>query len=346
VNPSVRRLIVALGVFATLVAVGTVGYFLLGHGRWGLADCGYMTVITISTVGFFELGHMRDVAGARPLTVGLIISGVGVLAYMQSNLTALLVEGVIGHALRRRRMQIDIGKLSQHIVVAGAGGTGKHVIEELAATQTPFVAIDLNEQVLKDVAVEVCGGKMLYVHGDATADHALLAAGVQRARGVVAALTHDKDNLYVTLSARSLNAAARIVSKVVEDEAAPKILKAGASSTVNPSMIGARRLASELIRPEVNEFLDQMLRDKDKTLRLEEVTVGRGSSFVGLALKDTPIRRETRALVVAIRATAIRATDPAFVYNPEPDYVILEGTTLIVLGEADSIVRLRRLVSG
>jgi voltage-gated potassium channel len=341
VNASVRRLIVALGVFATLVAIGTVGYFWLGHGRWGLADCGYMTVITISTVGFFELGHMREVAGARSLTVGLIISGVGVLAYMQSNLTALLVEGVIGHALRRRRMQRDIGKLSQHIVVAGAGGTGKHVIEELAATHTPFVAIDLNEQVLKEVAAEVCGGKMLYVHGDATADHALLAAGVQRARGVVAALTHDKDNLYVTLSVRSLNAMARIVSKVVEDEAAPKILKAGASSTVNPSMIGARRLASELIRPEVNEFLDQMLRDKDKTLRLEEVLVGRGSSFVGLALKDTPIRRETRALVVAVRAT-----DRAFVYNPEPDYVILEGTTLIVLGEADSIVRLRRLVSG
>jgi voltage-gated potassium channel len=128
------------------------------------------------------------------------------------------------------------------------------------------------------------------------------------------------------------------VSKVVEDEAAPKILKAGASSTVNPTMIGARRLASELIRPEVNEFLDQMLRDKEKTLRLEEVTIGRGSSLVGVCLKDTPIRRETRALVVAVRAT-----DRAFVYNPDPDYLIAEGTTLIVLGEAESILKLRRI---
>jgi voltage-gated potassium channel len=339
-NASVRRLIVGLGVFVILVALGSVGYFILGHGRWGLGDCAYMTVITISTVGFFELRQMSDVPGARALTVGLIVSGVGVLAYTQSNLTALFVEGVIGQALRRRRMQRDIARLSHHIVVAGAGSTGKHVIEELVATRTPFVAIDRSEQSLLEVSEEMCGGKLLYVHGDATQDHALLAAGVDRARGVVAALTHDKDNLYVTISARSLNGQARIVSKVVEDEAAAKILKAGASAIVSPTMIGARRLASELIRPEVTEFLDQMLRDKDKNLRLEEVVVPAGSPFVGLMLKDTPIRRETRALVVAARSA-----DRAFAYNPEPDYVIVEGTTLIVLGETASIVKLRELVN-
>lgn len=329
----------SLALFLFLVVAGSTGYFVLGEGRWAPLDCAYMTVITISTVGFFELGHMKEVAGARGLTVVLIVSGVGVLAYMQSNLTALLVEGVIGNAWRRGRMQREIDKLSNHIVVAGAGGTGKHVVEELAHTHTPFVVIDRNEEKLKDVSAEFCKGRMLYVHGDATADGALLRAGIQRARGVVAALTHDKDNLYVTLSARSLNADARIVSKVVEDEAAPKILKAGATSTVNPTMIGARRLASELIRPMVNEFLDQMLRDKDKTLRLEEVTVGAGSSLVGLALKDTPIRRDTRALVVAVRAT-----DKTFLYNPDPDYLIAEGTTLIVLGEAPSIQKLREIV--
>jgi voltage-gated potassium channel len=338
-HASIRRLIIAVGVFAALVAIGTIGYFALGDGRWTVGDCAYMTVITISTVGFFELGHLRDVPGARTLTVGLIISGVGVLAYMQSNLTALLVEGFIGQAWRRRRMERDIAKLSGHIVVAGAGGTGKHVVEELTVTQTPFVVIDRSEHVLRQVSDDLTGGKMLYVHGDATLDHVLLSAGVERARGVVAALTHDKDNLYVTLSARSLNAAARIVSKVVEDEAAPKILKAGASSIVNPTMIGARRLAGELIRPEVHEFLDQMVRDKDRNLRLEEVVVGRGSLFVGRALKDTPIRRQTRALVVAVRGA-----DREFLYNPDPEHVIVEGSTLIVLGEVGSIVKLRNLV--
>ena len=341
-NTLVRRLVVALGIFATLVAAGTGGYFLIGQGRWALGDCAYMTVITISTVGFFELGQMREVPGARVLTVSLIVGGVGVLAYMQSSLTALFVEGVIGHAWRRRRMLREIAKMSGHVVVAGAGATGKHVIEELLATRTPFIAIDRSEQVLEQVSEELCGGvgKMLHVHGDATLDHVLLTAGVARARGVVAALTHDKDNLYVTLSARSLNAQARIVSKVVEDEAAPKIIKAGATSIVSPTMIGGRRLASELIRPAVNEFLDQMLRDKDKNLRLEEVVIERGSSFGGVALKDTPIRRETRALVIAARAAA-----RTFTYNPDPEYVIAEGTTLIVLGETDSIVKLRQLLT-
>jgi voltage-gated potassium channel len=334
----VRRLITALGAFGLLVAVGTFGYLALGRGRWTLDECAYMTVITISTVGFYELREMAGVPGARALTVGLIISGVGVLAYTQSNLTALFIEGALGHAFRRRRMDREIQGLSGHIVVAGAGGTGRHVIEELAATRTTFVVIDRSQQVLEQVAAEVCRGKMLFVLGDATLDHVLLEAGVDRARGVVAALTHDKDNLYVTLSARSLNAGARIVSKVVEEEAAPKILKAGASSIVNPTLIGARRLASELIRPEVNEFLDQMLRDKDRNLRLEEVTIAPGSGFVGLALKDTPIRRETRALVVAVRGA-----DRSFVYNPDPDSILREGTTLIVLGEAESIVKLRRL---
>jgi voltage-gated potassium channel len=340
VSASIRRLVAALGVFTSLVFVGTVAYFALGHGRWSLADCAYMTVITISTVGFGELGHMGEVPGARLVTVGLIVSGVGVLAYTQSNLTALLVEGAIGQALRRRKMQKDIDKLSGHVVVAGAGGTGKHVVEELHATRTPFVVIDRGESVLRQLSQDICEGKMLYVHGDATLDHVLVTAGIARARGVVAALTHDKDNLYVTLSARSLNASARIVSKVVEDEAGAKIMKAGASATVNPTMIGARRLAGELIRPEVHEFMENLVRDKDKNLRLEEVVVGRGSSFVGLQLKDTPIRRETRALVVAVRGSG-----KEFTYNPEPDFLIVEGTTLIVLGEADSVVKLRKLVA-
>jgi voltage-gated potassium channel len=182
-------------------------------------------------------------------------------------------------------------------------------------------------------------GKLLYVHGDATDDHALLDANVKTARGVVAALTHDKDNLFVTLSARSLNPRARIVAKIVEDEAEPKMLKAGATAVVSPTMIGGRRMASELIRPEVTEFLDQMLRDKNKNLRLEEVGIPDASWFVGRMLKDTPIRRETKLLVVAVRGS-----DRTFVYNPEPDTVLDRGTTLIVLGEADAVVKLRKLV--
>lgn len=338
-NASLRRLLIAVAVLTALAIFGATGLWVIGDGRWDFSECVYMAVITLSTVGFGELSQMHLVPGARPLTITLIVAGVGALAYVQGNLTALLVEGVIGQAWRRNRMRKAIERLEGHIVVAGAGSTGKHVIEELVATRTPFVVIDRSVEHLERISEDVCGSKMLHVHGDATSDHVLLEAGLERARGVVAALTHDKDNLFVTLSARSLNSSARIVAKIVEDDAAPKMLKAGASAAVNPTLIGGRRLASELIRPEVNEFLDQMLRDKTKNLRIEEAIVPERSSLIGVPLKDSPIRRETRLLVVAVRDN-----ERQFVYNPDPDYVIHEGATLIVMGEAESVVKLRRIL--
>jgi voltage-gated potassium channel len=326
-------------VFLCLVAAGTLGFYHLGQGRWALAECAYMTIITISTVGFGELSNMGEVPGARLLTVSLIVSGVGALAYVQGNLTALLVEGVLGQVWRRNRMRAHIESLADHVVVAGAGATGRHVIDELIATRTPFVVIDRNLELLQRISRDQMGGKMLYVHDDATHDHALLTANVKDARGVVAALTEDKDNLFVTLSARSLNAKARIVAKVVEDEASPKMLRAGATAVVSPTMIGGRRMVSELIRPQVTEFLDIMLRDRDKNLRLEEIVLPPSSAFMGKALKDVPIRAKTKLLVVALRMT-----DRSFVYNPEPEFILEAGMTLIVMGDQDGVATLRDMV--
>lgn len=325
-------------VLTSLVAIGASCFWVLGAGRWRFDECLYMTVITVSTVGFGELSQMHEVPGARIVTVFLIVSGVAALAYVQGNLTALLVEGVIGQVLRRNRMRNAIAKLQRHVVVAGAGSTGRHVIEELVATATPFVVIDRDLAHLERLSEDIAQGRMLYIHGDATDDHALVSAGIERAMGVVAALTHDKDNLFVTLSARSLNAHARIVTKIVEDHAGAKMLKAGATSCVNPAMIGGRRMASELVRPEVNEFLDQMLRDKTKNLRIEECVVPEASSYCGVSLKDSPIRRETKLLVIAVRHK-----DRTFVYNPDPDHLIDGGTTLIVMGDAESVAKLRKI---
>ncbi len=339
-SKSVKRLAVAAALLVGLVLGGSAGYFALGAGRWTFGECVYMTVITLSTVGFGELSRMGEVEGARTLTIFLIVGGIGTLAYVQANVTALLVEGAIGQALRRNRMRKKIEALSKHIVVAGSGSTGKHVIEELVATKTPFVVIDRNHEHVERLSETMMHGEMLFVHGDATEDHILMQAGVDRAAGVVAALTHDKDNLFVTLSARSLNAHARIVSKVTEDESAPKMLKAGATATVSPTQIGGRRMASELIRPEVNEFLDQMLRDKDKSLRLEEVVIPKASPYAGHALRDAPIRRETNLLVIAVRQPTRE-----FVYNPDPDFVLDVGMTLVVMGAADDVRKLRTLVN-
>ena len=334
-----RRLGITVALFHSLLLVGTVGYFLLGAGRWTLFDCFYMTVITVATVGYGELPEMAGVRGARLFTVVMIMGGVGILAYLQASVTVLLVEGFFGKALRGRRMNKAIGALKDHVVVAGAGSTGKHVIEELVKVNEAFVVIDHSGEHLERINEELANGKLLFVRGDATDDRTLLAAGVERARGVVAALTHDKDNLFVTLSARSLNAHARIVAKVVEPEAEAKMLKAGASTIVSPAMLGGRRMASEVVRPEVHRFVEEMLADKGANFRMEEVLISEGSPFVGKSLSDLPTRGELRILVVAAKMPG-----GGFVYDPEGELELIVGTKLIVLGEAPSIAKLRVVV--
>ncbi len=332
------RILAPVALLASVIVGGAVALYAVGRGRWSFSDAIYMAVNAVSTVGFRELEGMGQVRFSRAVTVSVILAGLGAVAYFQSSLTALLVQGVLGERFRMRRMQARIDKLTDHIIVTGAGATGMHAIEELHATRTPFVAVDQSRAVLERLSAEVTRGEMLYVVGDATDDMVLMQAGVTRAKGVIAALTEDKDNLFVALSVRSLNAEARIVAKVIAPDAAPKMMRAGANATVSPNMIGGRRLASELVRPTVTEFIDQMLRDKDDVLRLEEVVIPDRSPFLGRSLREVPIRAETKLLVVALRV------DRKFIYNPEPSSVMEAGTVLVVLGEHANVARLREMV--
>ncbi|MEO7327667.1 MAG: potassium channel protein [Minicystis sp.] len=339
-RPEERRIQIRgpLTLLVSVILVGSGALFAVGRGRWSFGEAVYMAINAVSTVGYRELDGMAEVRGSYVITVAIILAGLGTLTYFQSTLTALLVQGVIGERFRLRRMQKRIDALSNHVIVAGVGATGMHVVEELQATKTCFVVIDKQKTTLEKISEELVGGEMLYVVGDATDDTVLMLAGITRAMGVVSALTEDKDNLFVTLSARSLNANARIVSKVIGPDAAPKMMRAGANATVSPNMIGGRRMASELVRPTVVEFVDQMLRDHEDVLRLEEVIIPEGSWFIGKSLREVPIRAETKLLVVALRV------DKKFIYNPEPSTELEFNTVLVVLGAAANVARLRVLV--
>lgn len=322
---------------AAVFFAGATGLYYLGHGKWSFPDALYHTIIGAVGVGYEEPPGLRDVRYGRPLIIGVILSAIGVIAYFQSNLTTFLVEDILGERLRIRRMNKQVAALKSHVIVAGAGSTGRHVIQELESTRTPYVVIDGNRAHLEEMNDEM-GGKVLYVVGDATVDATLIAAGVERARGVVAALTEDRDNLYVTLSARNLNPSARIVSKVILPDATKKMMRAGATSTVSPNMIGGLRMAHELLRPTAVQFLDRMMTAKGQVLRIEEVVIPDTSWFSGRELKDLPIRSETKLLVVAIYE------NDSFHYNPSPSFKVKAGMVLVVMGELANIERLRDMV--
>jgi voltage-gated potassium channel len=345
-----ERIVVASIALVAIFLIGTFGYWTLGTvylGRhaWDLGECAYMTVITITTVGFGELPHLARVPGGRAFTAIVLLSGLGVALYFVSALTTYFIEGEFSKARMRAKMTRALEHISDHLIVCGAGTTGGHVVEELVTTRWPGVAIDRNPERL-DRLQSLTTSLLPTVVGDATEDATLEQAGIRRARGIVAALTDDKDNLFIVVSARQLNPSLRIIAKGVDVTAAEKLKRAGADSVVNPAFIGGVRMVSEMIRPQVVEFLDLMLRDKDKNLRIEEVVVPTGSPLVGKPIYEAQIRQYTNLLVVAVREPPLGPTQPGrFIYNPGPETLLAENMALIVLGETDHVHKLRSSIS-
>ena len=345
-----ERIVVASFALIAIFLLGTFGYWgmgrlYLGRYAWDLGECAYMTVITITTVGFGELPHLARVPYGRAFTVVVLLAGLGVAAYFISALTTFFIEGEFTKARTRRRMEKALDQIRDHIIVCGVGTTGVHVVEELVWTKWPLVAIDRDAarlERLQELSINV----LPTVVGDATEDEVLERAGIRRARGIVAALTDDKDNLFIVVSARELNPTLRIIAKGVDIAAGEKLKRAGADSVVNPAFIGGVRMVSEMIRPQVVEFLDLMLRDKDKNLRIEEVLVPKGSPLVGKPIFEAQIRRHTNLLVVAVREPPVAPSQPGnFVYNPGPEMRIVENMALIVLGETESVHKLRSSIA-
>ena len=335
------RLMSAAGVLAAVVLMGAAGYHMVGDGRWSWFDCFYMTVITLSTVGFAEtLEGMNEMPEARAVTVSLIILGSGTLLYFISSLTALIVEGDLQGILRRRSMDRAIGALSRHVILCGIGTTGWHIATELRAVGVPFVVVDADRERLDELNEEF-SDELLCVCGDATDDHVLDLAGVQRARGVISALNDDKANLFVTISARALNPTARIVAKSIEPSTEPKLRRAGADAVVAPNYIGGVRLFSEMVSPKTVAFLDRIVQfGGGISVGLEAIDVPDESPLVGQRLAETDIR-EAGALVVAVHRA-----DGDYVYNPGGEHMLQAGDSLIVLAEAKDAIELRRSVQG
>lgn len=335
-----KRLFAGLIGLLVVVFGGGAGYWVIGEGRWAFWDCVYMTVITVTTVGYGEtLEGMDKVQYARGFTVMLLVFGTGILVFFASTITAFIIEGDLKDVLFASRMKKRMKRMKDHVVVCGAGSTGRNVIEELLKTGTSVLAVDINEDELKDIALKYPKANYAFLAGDATDDDVMAQLHLETARGMVAALSSDKDNLYLTVSARQVNSTCRIVARCAELSHVEKIKRSGADAVVSPNFIGGMRLVSEMLRPAVVRFLDDMLRDKRSAFRIEEIQLGDKAAALGGTLREAHIRERFGMTVLAVR------TNDQWTYNPDASEKIGPGMTLVVLGSPDQVKSLRDAAS-
>ena len=330
-----RKIIIAFSLLFGLIIIGTIGYSVLEkdnpNQEWQLLDAIWMTVITLTTVGY---GDMEISDAGRVFTLFLLIGGIGMYIYSITIATAFLVEGQLLSFFKHRKMTKDVEKLSNHYIVCGIGDTGIHVLEEMLNAEASFVGIEMDEERLEHLAET---HDFLYLHGDATDDDVLIRAGIERAKGLVACLSRDQDNLFVVISAKKLNPNLRVASKAVENNSPAKLETAGADEVVLPDHIGGIRLASGILEPHLLDFFGKMQENR-QTTRFSESIIQPDSKLDGITIEDARIKEETGLVVIAIRSK-----DGTYIYNPDGNWRIVAGDALFVISDPRQLQTLHRL---
>ena len=336
-----KRLILACILLLTVGTVAVIGYKIIGGPSVTLLDAIYMVVITLSGVGYGEIVDTSNNHALRVFNIFIVLTGAGVAVYVFSVLTAFLVEGELRHLFRRSRMKKQISELQKHFIVCGFGETGRHVVDELQKAKTPHVVVEISNDAITHAqqAHQDVYNDMLYIVGDATDEEVLAQAGLDVAAGLISVLPSDKDNLVITVVVRQRNPAIRIVSRSTHLSYAERMVKAGANSTVSPNHIGGLRMASEVLRPTVVGFLDMMLQEKSRTLRVEEISLGSQSAWVGSLMSDLNLSDRYNLLPLAIKSTGDAGSQ--FIFNPPKTTRLSAGSVIIVMGDEDSVSRAR-----
>ena len=330
------RLLGAAIIMVATFTAGVLGYHVIGGDKHTWMDAVYMTANVLTTVGFREAITVQGDTTAQLFTVALLFFGAGALVYATSIITAFLVEGDLTQGFRSRRMQRAIQEMQDHYIVCGTGATGYAVLRELVHTERPVVAIELHEERVQRLQAEF--PELPVLKGDFTDNEVLMKAGIAVAAGIVICTTIDKDSLVTTITARQLNPKLRVIARAANERSMERLRHAGADGVVSPALIGGMRMASELVRPAVVGFLDMMLKDRERNLRVEEVPVPDHSPFVGGALSGLQAHARTNCLIVAARSASGN-----YAYNPSDESILERGTVLIVMGDPGGVRALAKL---
>ncbi|MCP5025057.1 MAG: potassium channel protein [Actinomycetia bacterium] len=310
---------------AVVILAGTLGYMVLGLST---LDALYQTVITVSTVGYRELSDGGVTMGYKIFTVFLILGGTGSMLYGAGVFVESLLEGRLTGEYRRYRMHRHIEELNGHVVICGQGRMGRAIAEYAKSTQQTIVVIDELEE-----RAEAMG--FPFIQGNATHDDTLRQAGIERAAVAIVALGSDADNVYVTLSVRSLNPTLFLVARATGEGAIPKLRQAGADRVVDPYEIGGTRMGALAFQPAVTDFLDVVLHDDEYAVKVQELAVPDTSSALGHNLAELSLREQTGAVVLAVRDRVGKFHTDDVHTRP-----FLHGDLLIAIGTDTALHRL------
>jgi voltage-gated potassium channel len=293
----------------------------------------YMTLITISTVGFSEIKPLTDTG--RTITIIIIIVGISLLTYTLGQVARIFVEGELRKVLGRRKLEKQISALKNHYIICGYGRIGSTIVRELIAAGIPLVVIEQEPESIAVLEAE----HTLYLNMDATTDEALLAAGLDRAMGLVTAVSSDADNVFIALSAKGLRPDIFILARASDVKNESKLLRAGASRVVCPYQMGGRRMAEILHKPTVVDFLDQTMMHTELGLQMEEAVIPEQSPITGKTVVSSNLRQDFGVIIVVIK----RASGE-MVFNPGPHEVFNAGDVLVVIGKKAEVKRMAAVI--
>ena len=326
---SARGVLITVAAVTATLLFGTLAFHETTDEGWG--DSFYRTVVTAS---LFGLDSRPESGSAEALTLLLVFAGVAIFAYIGALIVEAITRGVVTGAIAERRRRRTIEQLRDHYIICGYGRVGRQVGEEFAESGVPYVVLDFNPDAIE--AAREHG--VLYIDGNGTEDEDLAAAGLSRARGLVASSDSDADNLYITLSARNARPELFIVARASDPDAAKKLRLAGADRVVEPYSTAGREMAKLVLKPQVAAFLDAVSWTGGPDLRFEEIVVDHTSRQTGRSIKDLDVRGRTGALIIALRKR-----DGTFDTTPNPDALIDDGDVMICVGTPSELLLLEEM---